>query len=294
MKLKDWLSQILPTATFTDADLPVVLSASALNDIEMPDAVVSKFNTHYMTPDRAANDTGVMNAVKGKIWGRMADEIEREFKNFLPHISQEYQDRYNAIPKDQKDGIYARAQILSEAVGKISDSKQTDDVKQAAEKFRAKEKELRDQVAAMEKKTKELEEGFTSKLSDYKIDFELRKKYQDWIPKLDQSILKTDKQREFLINQNIADLRENFILEFDKDNAAQINFLKKDRTAYYEGNDLVSLDQYIEKQLDEFTVKNPGGTTQTPATKKVIAKQVDQPVRGMSAREMRMAAAPAE
>lgn len=290
MKLAAFLTSIFPTAVFKNADLPVVLAASTLNDIELPDEVATQFNSHYMTADRAINDTNVGNKWWGKLYGRMADEIESELKGFLPYMPQEFQDKYKAIPKDQKDGIYARVAVLKEGIAKVAEGGQPEDVKQAAAKFREKERELREQVTKMEaERKKEKEEGET-RLNDYKIDFELQKKYQSLVPKLDATIL-NDKRRDFLFAQNIADLRSNFILEFDKENPSQINFLKKDRTAYYEGNEPVTLDQYIEKQLDEFIVKNPGGTTSPAATKKVVTKEVNSGNGIVTAKDRRFAAA---
>ena len=39
-----------------------------------------------------------------------------------------------------------------------------------------------------------------------------------------------------------------------------INFRKKDGTDVYEGNTKVTLENYLEKQLEPYTVKNNGGT----------------------------------
>jgi len=291
MKLAEFLTQILPASVFNDPDLPVVLSASALKEIDLPDAVVTKFNSHYMTPDRAANDTTVGNEWKRKLWGYFADDTEKELKQILPFLPAEYQERYNAIPKTENNGIYKRLAILKEGVSKVAEGGMAEDAKQTIEKFRVKEKEYHEKAAKWEIEKQQIKADADARVLNYEIDTQLQRKFLAYDSKLDQNLFKNDKQKQFLFNQNIADLRTNFILEPDKENPGALNFFKKDRTAYYEGNELVTLDAYIEKQMEPYTVKNPGGEATSTATKKVTTKQIDTNRPGMTAKELRFAAA---
>lgn len=270
MKASDLLLKIFPSALFADNDISAALSASALKDVEFPDTALSKHNQVYLTRAAAENDSDLAKAFKNKNWGYFADEIEKHLKKMVATMPEDFKTRYYAI-KDEKDAIYERLNVVREAIQHISEKGQSEDVKTAAERHRKEVKEMKDQIASMEAANKKAVDEFASKEQGIKMSYALRSKLNDFIPKLDQNLFKTQAQKDFIIDSTIGSLQSQYLLEFDKENSSSINFLKKDRTDVYEGNQKVTLEQYIEKQLEPYIVKNNAGqqTSTPPAAKKV-------------------------
>lgn len=267
-KLSELLTQIFPAAIFDNKDLETVLSASALRDIEVPDGVLQKFNQHYMTADRAANDPEISKILTPKIFGRLADQVEREMKAIVnTYLPDEWKTKYYAIPETQQNGIYDRQRVLKEAIASIAEKGTGDDVKTLKENYRKLEKDLRDNIKALEGSLETEKTNSANAITKEKLNYVLRSKINSLIPKLDQNLFKTDVQKNFLIDSTINGLHSGYSLEFDKENPDTIAFRKKDGTDVYEGNTKVTLESYLEKQVEPFTVKNGGGTTTTTSTK---------------------------
>lgn len=260
MKLNAFLTSILPAEAFPDNDLAAVLGASALKEIEVPDAVASKFNSHYMTKDRAINDPDIAKELKGRHFGHFADLVEGDLKDIMGKAPQEFQDRYFAVPKDKPNGIHERLKIAREAVAHIAEKGSGEDLKTATKKWRDTEAELRGKITDYESKITNLSNEFAVKEKDIKVDYALRSKLEGLIPKLDQNYFKTPVQKNFLIDSTINGLRKGYKLDFDKENQSNINLYKQDGTDLYEGNTKVTLEKYLEKELEPYTVKNNGGT----------------------------------
>ena len=259
MKLKEFLTQILPAAHFKTAGLETVLAASALNEIEMPDEVLTAHGQHYMTADRAINDPNVVKELKAKHWGHFADTIERDIKQIVAILPDDFKTKYYAIPETQVNGIYDRLKVVKEGVAHVSEKGTGEDAKQAAEKYRKLEKELRDQIKGLETAVETEKSNAQATIAREKTNYALRSKINDFFPKLDPNLFKQEAQKNFLVDSTINSLHSNFSLEIDKDNPSVINFRKKDGTDVYEGNTKVTLENYLEKQLEPYTVKNNGG-----------------------------------
>lgn len=280
MKIADFLTKILPATSFPDNDLAAALGASGLKDVEIPDETLPKFNAVYMTADRAKNDPEIARAYKIKNFGQFADESEREIKQIIALLPEATQDKYYAIPADKPHGIKDRFAVLKEGVSEVITKGTGEDVKTAAEKWRKSEKELREQITAAEEKAKKLAEDFATKETGIKIDYALRGKLVDMLPKLDPNLIKTQDQKDFIINSTIHGLQSKYLLEFDKDNSTAIKFLNKDRSAVFEGNTEVTLDKFIEKSLEPYVVKNNGATTSTTAALKTVPVKVESKSNG--------------
>lgn len=264
MNIREFLTKILPSQAFPDNDLAAALTASGLKDVEVPDTTLDKFNGYYMTIDRAKNDPEVAKAHKTKHWAYFADVVEKRIKPMIALMPEAIQTRYYDIAVDKVDGIYERLDVLKDGFSEVSTTGKSEDVKAAAEKFRKMEKELRDQITSEQAKAKKLEEDFAQKESGIKINYALRAKLVDQLPKLDPNLVKSQAQKDFIIDSTIHSLQAGYLLEFDKENPASINFLNKDRTGVFEGNTAVTLDKFIEKQLEPYVVKNNGGTPAAP------------------------------
>lgn len=265
MKTSEFLSKILPSTVFADNDISAALGASGLKEVDLPDNLLEKFNGYYMTKDRAANDPDVAKELKTKHWGHFADTIEKDLKKIVAILPEDYKTKYYAIPETQQNGIYDRIAVVREAVSHVAEKGLGEDVKTLSEKYRKAEKELREQAAAAEEKAKKAAEDFQAKEGQIKMNYALRSKLTGLLPKLDGNLLKTDVQKNFLIDSTINSLQSEYLLEFDKENPQSINFLKKDRTDVYEGNTKVTLDKFLEKQLEPYTVKNNSGQDPKPS-----------------------------
>lgn len=286
MKISDLLSKIFPASAFADNDLSAAFSASGLKDVEVPDETINKFNNYYLTRERAANDSDVAKELKAKHWGHFADTIEKDIKKIVATLPDEWKTKYYSIPETQQNGIYDRIAVLKEAVSHIAEKGLGEDVKTLSEKYRKAEKELREQAAAADDKVKKLTEEFASKEQGIKMNYALRSKLTGLLPKLDPNLLKTDVQKNFLIDSTITGLQSEYLLEFDKENPSTINFLKKDRTDVYEGNTKITLDHFLEKQLEPYTVKNNSNGTPAPSTPQ--AKPIPQNTGGKTLRDYQL------
>lgn len=292
MKASDLLSKIFPATLFADNDIAAALSASGLKDVEFPDSVLTKFNQQYLTRAAAENDSDLAKAFKNKNWGYFADEVEKHLKKIVAIMPEDFKTKYYAI-KDEKDAVYERLSTLRDGVQQISEKGQSEDVKTAAERHRKEVKEHKDMIAALEASMKKQADEFASKEQSIKMSYALRSKLNDFMPKLDQNLFKTQAQRDFIIDSTISSLQSQFLLEFDKENPSSINFLKKDRTDVYEGNQKVTLEQYIEKQLEPYVVKNNATTTQQSSATGAAKRVEMPPAQGNDARGRRFAAATA-
>lgn len=265
MKLDKFLTSILPAETFKNNDLAAVLGASSLKEIDMPDEVATQFSSVYLTKDRALNDPDLVREYKGKAWANFADTVEDDLKNkIVGKLPEDFKKKYFEAPK-----VYDKLSVLADAFSHISEKGAGEDVKTLAEKHRKQEAELRQQITDRDNLLKKTQEDFAAKETGIKIDYALRSKLMDRLPKLDPNLIKTDKQKAFIIDSTIHSLRSNYLLEFDKENQQSINFLKKDRSDVYEGNTKVTLDDFISRELEPYTVKNNGGDTPKPDPKPV-------------------------
>lgn len=278
MKISDFLSKILPATHFADNDLSAALGASGLKDVEIPDKTMDSFNSFYMTKERAANDPDVARELKSKHFGHFADTIEKDLKKIVAILPEEWKTKYYAIPETQNNGIYDRIAVVKDAVAHVTEKGSGEDVKTVSEKFRKIEKDLRDQLALEQTNVKKLGEDFAAKEQGIKMSYALRSKLTGFLPKLDQNLLKTDAQKNFLIDSTINGLQSEYLLEFDKENPSTINFLTKARADVYEGNTKVTLDKFLEKQLEPYTVKNNSEQQPKPSSteRKVITVEKTQ------------------
>jgi hypothetical protein len=190
-------------------------------------------------------------------------------------LPEQFQTEYYAIPENKPNGIYDRIAVVNKAFAHVLEKGSGDDVKQVTEKYRKLEKDLRDQNAALQASLEAEKKNAAETITKEKLNYVLRSKVQEFVPKLDQNLFKLDAQKNFLIDSTINDLFAGFTLEFDSNNPSTVNLLNKDRTDVYEGNTKVSLDKKLEKMMEPYTVKNNGGKTQETTSTKPTVKQID-------------------
>lgn len=289
MTAADFLTKILPSNLFPDNDIIAALGDSKLKEVNLPDNLLDKHVGVYLTKDRALNDSELRSKIKGENWGHFADDIERGWKkDIVGDMPEEWKAKYYAIPETQPNGIYDRHKVIVSYLREVKEKGGGEDLKTASAKWRDKEAEFHKQIADITKKSEEAQTGFTQQVNDFKINFLLKEKVMGFIPKVAPEFTKDDVRKNFLIDSTVNSLRSGFLLEFDKENPENILFLKKDRTDVYEGNSKVTLDQFLEKQMEPYVVKNNGGTPTPSKTTTVPVPGVQPPV--MDARARRVAA----
>jgi len=254
-KVNEFLRTVFEATGINDNDLEAALQASGLKEVELPEAVVKKFNDFYMTPDRAMNDPEITKKLKTKHWGYFADTVEKDLKPIINLLPEDYKTKYYAIPTDQTNGIYDRLKILQEGVTAINTNGSTDDIKKVKETHRQ-------EVAALNEAIKKAKEDQDKQLSDFEktkkdiaLDFALKQKVSNFNL---SDTFKDEKVKNVIINSTIQSLKDGYKLDFDKDNQT-ILFRNKEDGDVYEGNVKVTLEKFLEKELEPYTVKNTAG-----------------------------------
>jgi len=235
-----------------DQDLEATLQASALGELELPDAVKDKFNETFLTPERAAADDRVLSKARGAAYS-MAEQWLA--KKVLPKLKEEDQEEFLKAPQ-LKDKI----DFLEKALGNLA-AAPADDVKKIEEKWRKTESELRNQIKDYEDTLKKSEETKKAELEGLKLDYALRTKFAGikLAPEFDD-----EDKREFLANSTIDHLKRNFVLQIDEKNPSTIHLRRSADGAVvdvyeFEGETRqtpFTLDDVVKKRYEKFIAKN--------------------------------------
>lgn len=274
MKVNEFLRKTFEATGINDNDLEAALQASGLKEVEIPDAVTKRFDEFYMTPERAMSDPEINKKLKTKHWGYFADTVEKEFKQIVNFLPEDIKTKYYAIPQDQVNGIYDRLKVLQEGVSHLNTNGSTDEVKKVKENHR---KEVEELNAAIKKEKEERErqiQEFERTKKDIALDWALKDKAKSFklAPEFDKPRIK-----DVIINSTIESLKNGYKLDLDKDNT--ILFRNKEDGDVYEGNVKVTLEKYLEKELEPYIVKNNGGTPPPSApTAPTIKMPSDKPI----------------
>jgi hypothetical protein len=255
-KVNEFLRTVFEATQIKDNDLEAALQASGLKEVELPDEVVKKFNDFYMTPDRAMSDPEIAKKLKTKHWGYFADTVEKEFKAIVNLLPEEIKTKYYAIPQDQVNGIYDRLKILQEGVASINVNGSTDDIKKVKETHRQEVAALNEAIKKVKEDQEKQVSEFEKTKKDIALDFALKQKVSAF--KLASDFDKP-KIKDVIINSTIESLKNGYKLDFDKDNQS-ILFRNKEDGDVYEGNVKVTLEKFLEKELEPYTVKSNAGT----------------------------------
>lgn len=259
MKLNDFLRKVLEPTGLASTDMEMVLSASALKEIEVPDTVEPKFSSFYMTKDRALNDPDINKEINKKLWATYADKSEEKILPIFDSLPEDVKAEMKAIPKDEPNRFYKYIEILNKGVGKLKDSTSTEDVKKVSEKFRQTEAELRKQITEQEEALKRKDAEAQKKVDEVFLDYGLRSKISGM--EFGEAYARED-LKNLLIDSTIKSLKNDFVLEIDKGNPSKISLRKNQDGALvdvYEGNKLVTLDEKLAAHLDPYLKKSNGG-----------------------------------
>lgn len=281
MKLNDFLRKVLEPTGLASTDMEMVLSASALKEIEVPDTVEPKFSSFYMTKDRAMNDPDINKEINKKLWATYADKSEEKILPIFDSLPEDVKAEMKAIPKDEPNRFYKYIEILNKGVGKLKDSTSSEDVKKVSEKFRQTEAELRKQITEHEETIKRKDTEAQKKVDEVFLDYGLRSKISAM--EFGEAYAKED-LKNLLIDSTIKSLKTDFVLEIDKGNPTKISLRKNQDGALvdvYEGNKQVTLDDKLATHLEPYLKKSNGGqqagNNGGGETRKQVVIQSDKP-----------------
>ena len=253
-KVNEFLRTVFEATEIKNNDLEAALQASGLKEVELPDEVVKKFNDFYMTPDRAMSDPEITKKLKTKHWGYFADTVEKEFKAIVNLLPEEFKTKYYGIPQDQVNGIYDRLKILQEGVASVNVNGSTDDIKKVKDTHRKEVEALNEAIKQQKEKAENQVKEFESTKKSIALDFALRQKVSGF--KLGADFDKP-KIKDVIINSTIESLKKDYKLDLENDT---ILFRNKEDGDVYEGNQKVTLEKFLEKELEPYTVKSNAGT----------------------------------
>lgn len=290
MKVREFLRTVIDPLKLNDQELEAALQASALGEIEIPDAVKEKFNDTFLTLDRAASDDRVLAKARGAVYSMVEQRLA---KKVFPKLKEDDQKGFNEAPQ-----LFDKIDYLEKALDNIA-AAPAEDVKKVQEKWRQTEAELRGQIKDYEDKLKQKDETAAAQLRDLQLDYALRTKFAGikFAPEFEDPELK-----DSIANSTIEHLKRNFVLQIDDKNPSTIHLRRNADGAVvdvyeYEGekrNDKpFTLDEVVTKKLNKFLPKNTaGGESQSQQPpKKPLTQPSDKP---MTLREMQLAKVDAE
>jgi hypothetical protein len=262
-KLTEILNNLFKSIGIEQKDADMILAASALKEIELPEDFDAKFSAAYYTPDRAKSELGPK--FKTEYWSHFATDIEKFVDPIIETLPDEFKSRAEGLDKTNR--VYRKIDLIKEGLGHVKNNQSTDDVKKVTEKFRKEVEDLNKKIIDQDVVLKKKDSDFASRESEIKTDYALRTKIlsHKFAPEF-------EKRKDFIADLTLDSLKKgNFLVEFDQDNSQVMHLRqKKDGaiTDVYKGNTQVTLDNYLEEQLSDFTLKSNGGGGNPPNTPK--------------------------
>lgn len=257
--LKDFFKELQTKGAIKSTDLDTVLSASALNDIELPDDFVTGFESSFLTVDRAKNDPAIVAEIQ-KASNRSAfaafDEKVNGFFQFI--------DPADVEEIKKTDATYEKYDKLKAALKKSKEAgkgKLNEDANKIQEQLNQQIVELK---AAHKIDLKAQEEKINTAITNGMLKTKiLAFKFADAFTPLRESIAE-------LITNNV---RGKFVLSMDKGELKLLQPVPGSDTlveAYEGNNEKLTVDKLLERELDKFIAKSNGtggneGGNQPPA-----------------------------
>jgi len=246
VKLKDFLKGVAEKANIKDADFEAVLAASALNEIELPDTFSNTFNEQFLTRDRAKNDPAIVGEIQKAMNRSAFTTFDEKANNFLSMLDQEDQDKVKATKETYEKYDLIRAglkKVLAKTGGKASPEELKKVEEEWSEKLRTKEAEYNSSITRFKEEQTNL---ITDSLIKQKI---LAHNFGEAFAPLKESIA------DLTVNK----VRGQFKLALDKGQIAVMREVDGTLREVYEGNDKVTIDKVLEKELKQFIAVSNGG-----------------------------------
>ena len=260
VKLSDFLGKLFKASGVEAKDGDLILAASALKEIDLPEDFETKFETAYYTPERAKNELSA--TLKTEHFGHFATDLERKtLAPIIDSLPDNYKQEIAGLEKTNR--VYNILGIINKAYNEVKTNGSTEDVKKISEKHRQQVEELNKKIVDLDTLVKNRETEFTAREGQIKTDFALRGKIGSF--KLAPEF---EKRKDFIADLTLNSLKsKGFLVELDKENS-QVMHLRQNKdgaiTDVYEGNTKVTLDALLEKELGDFIQKSNGSGGGTP------------------------------
>lgn len=273
--LKDFIKDLQTKGAIKSADLDTALAASALAEIELPDDFVSGFDAAFLTVDRAKNDPAIVAEIQ-KASNRSAfaafDEKVNGFFQFI--------DPADVDEIKKTEATYEKYDKLKAALKKAKESGKGKLNEDANKILEQKEKEILDIKNAHKLELKSQEEKINTAITNGILKTKiLAFKFADAFTPLRESIAE-------LVTNNV---RGKFTLSMDKGDLRLLQAVQGSDSLVeaFEGNEKLTVDKLLERELDKFTAKSNGGgeggngqstkrETQVPDVSKMTLDQLRQ------------------
>lgn len=282
MKLTEWLKTVLLPVVEKPEDADLILAASDLKAVEIPEEIQKAFGEKYLTRERAMSDEKIIRELDKKAKGQILDMVDARVKKIIPLLSEEDQ-KLLALESSSLNKL----EILANAIPNLS---KNEDVKKASEVFRKKEAELHEKISSLEASVKQKDANFDKQIKDVKLDYALRTMLANFELAPEFS---SEKHKNFLADSTIHFLKSNYKVEFDEKDERVLHLRKEVNgatTDVYEGNVKQTLTDVLKKEYEPYLKKSEGagkGDKQNPEPRKQQQLPTD---RSLTLRE-KMAAA---
>lgn len=244
--LKDFIKELQTKGAIKSADLETVLSASAMNDIELPDDFVSGFDASFLTIDRAKNDPAIVAEIQ-KASNRSAfAAFDDKMNGFLQFI-----DPADADEIKKTDATYEKYDKLKAALKKAKEAgkgKINEDANKIQEQLNQQITELKAaHKAELRTQEEKINTAITNGILKTKI---LAFKFADAFTPLRESIAE-------LTTNNV---RGKFTLSMDKGELKLLQAVPGSDSLVeaFEGNEKLTVDKLLERELSQFIAKSNG------------------------------------
>lgn len=260
MKLNEWLHEIVTPLFEKKDEADLFTSASALKEIEVPEAITKKFSETFLTRQRAFTDDEIVKKFNIDARGRVFDSVDLKLKRIMPKLSAEDQTAITAEPN-----TLLKLDMLEKALDNIKGDKDIAKINDAARK---REDELHQKIKSVEDALKQKDDNFVKQINEVKVDYAVKNKLFafDLAPEF-----ANEKHKGFLADSTIHSLKKNFILEVDDKDPSIIHLRKNvdgQIVDHYEGNTKLTLDDVLKKEYEPYIKKSTAGdkSTQPPKT----------------------------
>lgn len=245
-KVKDFIKELATKGSIKSADLETALAASALNDIELPDDFVSGFDNAFLTTDRAKNDPAIVAEIQKSSNRSAFAAFDEKLPGFLQFI-----DPSDADDIRKTEQTYEKYDKLKVALKKAKEAGRGKINEDANKILEQKNQEITEMKAAHKAELKAQEEKINSAITNGILKTKiLAFKFADAFTPLRESIAE-------LITNNV---RGKFTLSMDKGELKLLQAVNGSDSLVeaFEGNEKLTVDKLLERELDKFIAKSNG------------------------------------
>jgi hypothetical protein len=247
MKVKAFLEKVNNQAKIANEDFKK--SLETMPDAEIPDVWVNVFEENFLTRERAAADTKIINKIRAEVLDGVDVHLE-SYKTFL--------DAKDVERLDAEKDSFKKLKILKEAIPAALEKVKKDnpDANEQVKELKKNYQEVVDKIAAQksefEAKELELKKQFETKEQSLKLDWTLEKEFGKYTFADEHSKIK-----DAIVKIATTELKSKHALGFGENGQLQVqeiaNGIAKQK---FNGNDPVTVDSLLKEILDPYLKKN--------------------------------------